>query len=404
MDKEKIVVKSEKLSTSAKSLMTCEIINSIIDLFLNTFLVAYLLNITNENIGSVALYYVIDYAITGICMFIIGYFLKKYNIANIYRFGIFIKCIFVILIVFLREQIQNFLIPIAVILGIAETVYWGACDNMVGFVTDENNRKKYTTNKKIIRSFTKIIMPIVLGTSIELLSFYKVSTYVMILSFTQVVLSLFIKIQNQNYGNFNLKSFLNSIDIKSNNRLKIIYKSSILYGVLLNLIPTLVTIIIIMTYKTNFNLGFLNTLFAICSMVTLFVFKKINNKKFQKYILLFGSIVSLLSVIFLIIKLGKLEVVLYNIVSYSFIVILEILFNIERFNDKENGINGNYYIENQIFINMIMQIGRIVGYGLLFIVGLMNNVVYFKLLLLVTTIIIPIYSYYMYQLQNKNHG
>lgn len=404
MDKEKIHVKSEKLSTSAKSLMTCEIINSIIDLFLNTFLVAYLLNITNENIGSVALYYVIDYAITGICMFIIGYFLKKYNIANIYRFGIFIKCIFVILIVFLREQIQNFLIPIAVILGIAETVYWGACDNMVGFVTDENNRKKYTTNKKIIRSFTKIIMPIVLGTSIELLSFYKVSTYVMILSFTQVVLSLFIKIQNQNYGNFNLKSFLNSIDIKSNNRLKIIYKSSILYGVLLNLIPTLVTIIIIMTYKTNFNLGFLNTLFAICSMVTLFVFKKINNKKFQKYILLFGSIVSLLSVIFLIIKLGKLEVVLYNIVSYSFIVILEILFNIERFNDKENGINGNYYIENQIFINMIMQIGRIVGYGLLFIVGLMNNVVYFKLLLLVTTIIIPIYSYYMYQLQNKNHG
>lgn len=403
MDKEKIHVKSEKLSTSAKSLMTCEIINSIIDLFLNTFLVAYLLNITNENIGSVALYYVIDYAITGICMFIIGYFLKKYNIANIYRFGIFIKCIFVILIVFLREQIQNFLIPIAVILGVAETVYWGACDNMVGFVTDENNRKKYTTNKKIIRSFTKIIMPIVLGTSIELLSFYKVSTYVMILSFTQVVLSLFIKIQNQNYGNFNLKSFLNSIDIKSNNRLKIIYKSSILYGVLLNLIPTLVTIIIIMTYKTNFNLGFLNTLFAICSMVTLFVFKKINNKKFQKYILLFGSIVSLLSVIFLIIKLGKLEVVLYNIVSYSFIVILEILFNIERFNDKENGINDNYYIENQIFINMIMQIGRIVGYGLLFIVGLMNNVIYFKLLLLVTTIIIPIYSYYMYQLQNKNH-
>lgn len=404
MDKEKIVVKSEKLSTSAKSLMICEIINSIIDLFLNTFLVAYLLNITNENIGSVALYYVIDYAITGICMFIIGYFLKKYNIANIYRFGIFIKCIFVILIVFLREQIQNFLIPIAIILGVAETVYWGTCDNMVGFVTDENNRKKYTTNKKIIRSFTKIIMPIVLGTSIELLSFYKVSTYVMILSFTQVVLSLFIKIQNQNYGNFNLKSFLNSIDIKSNNRLKIIYKSSILYGVLLNLIPTLVTIIIIMTYKTNFNLGFLNTLFAICSMVTLFVFKKINNKKFQKYILLFGSIVSLLSVIFLIIKLGKLEVVLYNIVSYSFIVILEILFNIERFNDKENGINDNYYIENQIFINMIMQIGRIVGYGLLFIVGLMNNVVYFKLLLLVTTIIIPIYSYYMYQLQNKNHG
>ena len=149
MNKEKMIVEDEKLSTSAKSLMICEIINSIIDLFLSTFLVAYLLNITNENIGSVAIYYVIDYSITGICMFIIGYFLKKYNIANIYRLGIFIKCIFVILIVFLREQIQNFLIPIAIILGIAETVYWGACDNMVGLVTNESNRKNILQTKKL---------------------------------------------------------------------------------------------------------------------------------------------------------------------------------------------------------------------------------------------------------------
>ena len=108
MDDINKVEKNGKLDVSAKSLMTCEIINSIIDLFLNTFLVAYLLNITNENICSVAIYYGIDYAVTGICMYIIGYFLKKYNMANIYRIGILGKCIFVILIVFLRERIQNF--------------------------------------------------------------------------------------------------------------------------------------------------------------------------------------------------------------------------------------------------------------------------------------------------------
>ena len=94
-------METEKLSKSAKSLMTCEIINSIIDLFLSTFLVAYLLNITNKNIGYVAVYYIIDYAITAISMYILGFFLKKYNIANIYRIGIFLKCIFVIIIVFL---------------------------------------------------------------------------------------------------------------------------------------------------------------------------------------------------------------------------------------------------------------------------------------------------------------
>ena len=64
-------------------------------------------------------------------------------------------------------------------------------------------------------------------------------------------------------------------------------------------------------------------------------------------------------------------------------------------------INEEFYIESQIFINMIMQIGRVIGYGLLFIIGLSNNIIYFKTLLLITTLIIPLYSYYMYQLHYK---
>lgn len=277
----------------------------------------------------------------------------------------------------------------------------GACDNMVGLVTNENNREKYTTNKKIIRSFTKIVMPIVLGTSIEMLSFYRVSIYVMILALIQVILSFFIKIEKQKYKKFNIKEYFKNTNIKNNNRLKIVYKSSILYGVLLDLIPTLVTIIIVMTYKTNFKLGFLNTIFAICSMITLYLFRKIKNNKIQKNILIGGSLISLISVISLVISLGKIEVVIYNIISYSFIIILEILFNIERFNNKKNNVNEEFYIESQIFINMIMQIGRVIGYGLLFIIGLSNNIIYFKTLLLITTLIIPLYSYYMYQLHYK---
>ena len=125
------------------------------------------------------------------------------------------------------------------------------------------------------------------------------------------------------------------------------------------------------------------------------------NNKIQKNILIGGSLISLISVISLVISLGKIEVVIYNIISYSFIIILEILFNIERFNNKKNNVNEEFYIESQIFINMIMQIGRVIGYGLLFIIGLSNNIIYFKTLLLITTLIIPLYSYYMYQLHYK---
>lgn len=392
----------EKLNISAKALMTCELINKIIDLFLNTFLVAYLLNITNENIGAVAIYYIIDYFITGIFIYILSFFLKKYKLSNIYRIGIVLKCIFVIIIVFLKQDIQNYLVLIAFILGIAETAYWGPCDNLVGYVTNNENRTKYTANKKILGSIIKIIMPVILGTSIELFTFYKVSTYVLILAIIQVIVSLFIKVENENNEKFNLKGFLNSL--KNNpqkDRLKNIYKVSIIYGVLLNLIPTLVTIIIMMTFKTNFQLGVLNTLFAICSMLVVYLFKKFYNTKNSKIILLVGGFISLASVISLILNIGKPELIIYNFISNSFIVILEMIFNIERFNNIENGIEEKYIIENQTFIIMIMQIGRVVGYGLLFIASILNNIIYFKIILLLATICIPFYSIYMYRLQKK---
>lgn len=393
-------MEKQKLSISSKCLMICELINTVIDLFLNTFLVAYLLNITNENIGSVAIYYMIDYFITGIFIYVLGFFLKKYNISKIYRIGIVFKCIVVITIVFLKQYIQNYFILIAFILGIAETMYWGPCDNLVGYVTTNKNRTRYTTNKKILRGIIKIVMPVVLGTSIELLSFYKVSTYVLILAIIQVLVSIFVKVENQNSEEFRLKEFLQSLkNNKKIDRLKNIYKASILYGVLLDLIPTLVTIIIVMTFKTNFQLGVLNTLFAIFSMIVIFLFKKYYNSKNCKVVLLVGGLISLISVTSLILNIGKIELIIYNFISNSFIVILEVIFNIERFNNIENGVEEKYIIENQTFIIMIMQIGRIVGYGLLLIASILKNIIYFKIVLLLATICIPIYSLYMYRLQ-----
>ena len=46
-----------KLDKSSKALMTCDLTNSIISLFGETFLVAYFLQVSNENIVQVSIYY-----------------------------------------------------------------------------------------------------------------------------------------------------------------------------------------------------------------------------------------------------------------------------------------------------------------------------------------------------------
>lgn len=393
----------EKLDRSSKALMICELINSVVDTFLYTFLVAYLLNITNDNIGLVSIYYIVEYVVTCIAMYFIGIAIKKYNISKIYRLGIVFKCVFVISIVILKENIQSYVVFIAFVLGLAETTYWGPCDNLIGMITNHENRKKYVANKKILGSILKIVTPIILGTSIDLLSFYRVSIYVLILTIFQIIFSFLVKVEDMDSSKLQLRDFLSTLKTNPNlPRLKIVYLSSILFGVLMNVISTIITILIVQTFKTNFKLGLLHTIFSITSILVVVLFKRIYKSKASKYILLVGGFVSLISVMLLMFHIGKTEIIIYNFINTNFLVILEVIFQIERFNNIENGIDEKYSIENQIFLVMIMQIGRIVGYAMLLLAGAFNNIIYLKVVLFLTTICVPIYSYYMYKLSSTS--
>lgn len=61
-----------KLDKSSVSLMTCDLINTIISLFGETFLVAYFLQISNENLVQVSTYYIIVYALLGLGNVLLG--------------------------------------------------------------------------------------------------------------------------------------------------------------------------------------------------------------------------------------------------------------------------------------------------------------------------------------------
>lgn len=66
-----------KLDRSAKSLMACDLTNNIINLFGETFLVAYFLQISNENIIQVSTFYIILYLILGVGSILLGNIIKS---------------------------------------------------------------------------------------------------------------------------------------------------------------------------------------------------------------------------------------------------------------------------------------------------------------------------------------
>lgn len=160
--------------------MACDLTNSIVSLFGETFLVAYFLQISNENIVQVSIYYIILYALLALGSFLLGSVMKSKP--QKYRFGIVIKSVYILLIVLFKEKISQYFIVVAMFYGIAESLYWSAHDVMNMEIVDNDNRKSYMTTKRILSKLINIIVPIILGTSIELTSFTSISIYIFVLT------------------------------------------------------------------------------------------------------------------------------------------------------------------------------------------------------------------------------
>lgn len=68
-----------KIGKNAKLLIASDLIYTLTSVFIDTFLVAYLLKVTNENITTISIYYIIIYSILSLGNVLIGKVLKKYS-------------------------------------------------------------------------------------------------------------------------------------------------------------------------------------------------------------------------------------------------------------------------------------------------------------------------------------
>ena len=93
-----------KLSLNSWLLIAINTIHSTIDLFISTFLVAYFLNITNNNIVPAAIFYALTYFICMIGFVLIGPLVKSAKKKFIYNLSFIINAILLLFIIYLKEK------------------------------------------------------------------------------------------------------------------------------------------------------------------------------------------------------------------------------------------------------------------------------------------------------------
>lgn len=168
-------------------------------------------------------------------------------------------------------------------------------------------------------------------------------------------------------------------------------------------IRVLVVIITIMTFKTSFNLGILTTLFSICSMLSLYMFNKLYKKSYARLILVFCVVPVVIGVLGLILNISKTTLIVYNFTYSVTICILEVMFKIKADNIVNECSLEKWILEYHTFIEGFMDIGRVTGFSLLLVIGFLNNIVCFKILLLIVTACIPIYARIMYEVEKEQN-
>jgi len=383
-------MKEEKLSKSAIGIMGSLLINNVLYMFVNTFMVAYFITLTNYDYKQISIYYALSFIAILLTFLTFGRIIKNKNQVWVFRSGIIAYCLYILMLAFLKEKIVTYFAPLGFFYGIVQGLIWVAVHTLVNEHT-QNNTNKFISFKSIISKILKIFFPIVFGVSIELTSFSYVSKIVILLSITQFIFSLFIEDKAKTYNKkYNLKEYINLV--KNNDKFKTVYKLCICDGIVNYLLETLIVILTVMTFKTTISLGVITTITAICSILSVYIFQY--KLKSNWKILKICNIMMISSVLLLLINISKPTIIIYNICTAIFLVILSNTGDTKRYEivSENEIVVKDYIVEHQVVCEAILNITRIIAYILLFVISLFNNIVLFKILLLLVTIVILIYS------------
>lgn len=382
-------------------LMGSLLINSILYMFINTFMVAYFYTLTNYDYKIISVFYIISFIFILVTFLSLGKIIKNKMQVPIFRFGIILYCIYVLTISLLKDNIINYYIYLGIFYGIVQGFLWSAGHLLVNeYANDVSNR--FVSTKSMISKTLKIIFPFIFGTSIELTSFSNVATVVVILSIIQFSFSLLIKEKDlSKTKKYSLNNFIKYLKNNKKEKLKDFYKIMFYEGISKYLLETLVTIMIVFTFKTNISLGILTTFFSLCSIASVYIFQR--KLKNNNTILTISTIMCVLGVILLLFNINKVTIIIYNLINNIFLILLTNNAETKRYCiiNSDKTITQDYLAEHQVISEISLNVSRLIGYAILLAISFLNNIFYFKILLVFVSFAIICYARLMIKL-NKN--
>jgi len=395
--------KDGRLTKESIGYILCNCLMKIIELFVSTFLVAYLLTISDGNMFNVALYYIMHYVGLGVFYSLFSYFLHKGNKVHFYRISILLKCIFLIVISLLKENIVDYVVLIALFEGLASGIYWSSYNVMMNEAISSKSIQKFYGIYNICGYIISIVAPIVLGSIIDAGSFVKTAIYAFIVCLLLFFATFLLVSRKEEGENLDFKGLIKSI--KENKQSKAFLECYLMTFVngLRGSIATLITILIVLTFNSNVSLGSLSSIMSIVAIfITLIFMKKYTPKRAKVVFFCLG--LCLIGVGGIVFDINKITIVLFNVL-YTIAMIVPDNIN----SQKRMGlirITGKlkYALEHNVLAEISLNIGRIISYVVLLVASFAGSINVYKILLLINLVYVCLYCFVVYKVEKKYSG
>ena len=339
-----------------------------LSIFVGIFLVARVYVFTGYDIVAVGVFMLLNVLMIFVFFAISSYICKRIDAIWMIRVATVVVCLFLILTLYLGDELQNHYVLFGLLWGTGQGLFWGAMNYLISQVSKKGSLS-FFVYLNISWMIVGIIFPFTLGAAIDWGSFFLTASFVLGIGILQLVFSFFIRLEKPESCRMRLREYFAALKEKGHLRaswgLFIVVATA---GVLIN-IDALLSILIIMVHGSNLSIGVLGTIFSLVGVVYLFVY---NRAKKGKGILFFiGGAMPLIGGLSLFFGVNEISLIIFY-AGAVLRTVVETEENALRLNAPKVWGGEQFAMESNLFYEFAFVCGRIVACTVLILVGLLG--------------------------------
>ncbi len=395
----------KKIKTEQNIIIIMDAIKKIMTIFLGPFLTAYFISTSTNSILNIAIYYIFTYATMALSTLVVAALAEKRNKIKIFRIGIILNFIYILIMILLKEKIINYLPIISILYGISASCYYFPYNLFIINKVKNTERTNYMVKLFITISVVGILFPIIFGSIITITNYILTAVIVLFISLIQIILSFFITDNhNGDLEEYNLKKAW--LELKKSKQVINCLAGEFFIGMNIcnGALETVMVILILNSFKTNINLGIITSIATLLSILVVKIYGLIYNKRDDKKVIIISSIIPVISLIIFLILKTNTTVIIYKFSYVIFAEILSLVRKIKIFNLSNSKIvNKSNQCEFNAIREVTLNVGRVTGYTLLLLAGLTQSAVVLNIITIILTLSLLVMSINLTKVKKNNH-